>query len=75
MEPIKTEPMPVSDTNCYAKCSNILANKTIGAKIEIYEKFSLCDDIVCSALKALAEKMKLQFLFSDGIQNERFEVN
>lgn len=63
METIKTELVPVSEEG-----------SAIPIKIENYEKFSLDDEIVCSALKLLAEKMKLRFLSNNWIQNEKFEL-
>ena len=62
METIKTELVPVSEEG-----------SAIPIKIENYEKFSLDDEIVCSALKSLGEKMKLRFLSNNWIQNEKFE--
>ena len=63
IETIKTELVPASEEG-----------SAIPIKIENYEKFSLGDEIVCNALKSLAEKMKLRFIFNNWIQNEKFEL-
>lgn len=73
-EQIKTEPIPVQYENNAEIGSNNLVLSLVerATKMENYEAFSLSDETLFSALKKLADKMKLLFLFYNPTQNQWF---
>ena len=64
-EQIKTEPVPIPDENNAEMRSNNLLLSIVehATKMENHESFSLSDETIRRALKELAEKMKLLFMF------------